>query len=303
VPPETVIATPCGLVARKAVSAAVIAAVSCVALTKVVGRGEPFQLTTRPLAKPVPVTVSVRPDKLQKGVLFAKVVDADSAVTVGSTIGKATTLDLFALAAGLATAICAVPTAAISADGTVAISCAGFACVAATNVVGNCVVVPPLVHCTTEHGRMFVPVTVNVAPADPAVADAGNTVEIVGTASDPEEIVKGKVFERTPPLDTPMFTAPADAISEAGMIAESRVELTKVVANADVITGVDGVAGIIQSTTDPFTKLVPVTVIVTGEVPHDDVVEDDNEVIAGGTIVNCTELERPPPGPRVNTST
>jgi len=65
VPPETVIATPCGLLARKAVSAAVIAAVSCVALTKVVGRGEPFQLTTRPLANPVPVTVSVSPDKLQ----------------------------------------------------------------------------------------------------------------------------------------------------------------------------------------------------------------------------------------------
>jgi len=53
-------------------------------------------------------------------------VDADSAVTVGSRIGKATILDIFVLAAGLATAICAVPTAAISAAGTVAISCAGF---------------------------------------------------------------------------------------------------------------------------------------------------------------------------------
>ncbi len=48
-----------------AVSAAVIAAVSCVALTKVVGRGEPFQLTTIPLTKLVPFTVSVKPEGLQ----------------------------------------------------------------------------------------------------------------------------------------------------------------------------------------------------------------------------------------------
>jgi len=51
-----------------------MAAVSCVALTKVVGRGEPFQFTTVSLVKVVPgkvdvagvaFTVSVKPTGLQ----------------------------------------------------------------------------------------------------------------------------------------------------------------------------------------------------------------------------------------------
>ena len=63
--PDTVIATAATLVARDAVSAGVIAAVSCVALTNVVGRGEPFQFTTSPGANPVPFTVNVKPAALQ----------------------------------------------------------------------------------------------------------------------------------------------------------------------------------------------------------------------------------------------
>lgn len=43
-------------------SAGEIAALSCVALTNVVGRGDPFQFTTRPFTKFVPVTVNVRPE-------------------------------------------------------------------------------------------------------------------------------------------------------------------------------------------------------------------------------------------------
>src|SRR4029077_9096927 len=42
-----------------ATSAAPIAAVSCVVLTKVVGRAAPFQLTVAPETKLLPVTVSV----------------------------------------------------------------------------------------------------------------------------------------------------------------------------------------------------------------------------------------------------
>lgn len=53
-------------VPEKAVSAAVIAAVSCVELTKVLTRGEPFQFTTSPFTKPAPFTVSVRPVGAQK---------------------------------------------------------------------------------------------------------------------------------------------------------------------------------------------------------------------------------------------
>jgi hypothetical protein len=63
--PDTVMATAAAPVASEAVSDAEISAVSCVALTRVVGRGEPFQLMTSPLANPVPFTVSVSPDELQ----------------------------------------------------------------------------------------------------------------------------------------------------------------------------------------------------------------------------------------------
>ena len=89
----------------KAVSVAEIAAVSCVALTKVVWRGEPFQFTTNPLGtKFVPFIVKVMPAGLQAGVVFDDVVDPDSDVMVGRTIGNEIAFDVFALAAGLATA-------------------------------------------------------------------------------------------------------------------------------------------------------------------------------------------------------
>lgn len=98
---ETVMVTGPG----KAVSTAEIAAVSCVALTNVVARGEPFQVTVSPLAtKLVPFTVRVIPSRLQAGVVFEDDVEADSDVMVGSTIGNASAFDVLALDAGLATA-------------------------------------------------------------------------------------------------------------------------------------------------------------------------------------------------------
>ena len=89
----------------KAVSVAEIAAVSCVALTKVVWRGEPFQFTTSPFGtKFVPFTVRVMPAGLQAGVVFDDDVDPESDVMVGRTIGNAIAFDMFALDAGFATA-------------------------------------------------------------------------------------------------------------------------------------------------------------------------------------------------------
>jgi hypothetical protein len=158
----------------------------------------------------------------------------------------------------------------------------------------------PLVHCTTEHGRRFAPATVNVTPAVPAVALAGERVVIVGAGSDEVEIVKGKVFERAPEFDTSTFTVPAEAISENGMVAVSCVELTNVVVSTE---GSAGGLLIAQSTTEPFTKFVPFTVRVTTDWLHDEVVAGDKEVMAGGTIVNGICPEVPPPGPSVNTST
>ena len=68
-------------VPREAVSAYVMAALSCAPLTNVVGRGEPFQFTTESLVNVVPVaafTVRVKPVGLQYGVDGICVVDAES---------------------------------------------------------------------------------------------------------------------------------------------------------------------------------------------------------------------------------
>lgn len=303
-PPETVMATAAVPVARKAVSAAEMVAVSCVALTRVVGRGDPFQLTTSPFAKPVPFTVRVRPEELQYGVLPDEVVEAESDAMAARETGNETKLDMLALDAGVTTATCAVVvTAAISAAGSVALSCAALVCVAAMYVVANGVVVPPFIHCTTEHGSRFMPLTVKVTAEAPAVAPVGERALIVGAGEDAAEIVNPSGFEKDPRLDTSIFTEPAEAVSETGIAAVSCVELTNVVART-VVTG--GVPGIIQSTTELFTKFEPVTVRVAPEGLHDgvvfdEVVDDDKELMAGGAIANGICVEVPPPGVSVNT--
>src|SRR5215470_1152231 len=58
-PPGAGVKTVTGTVPAVATSAAAIAVVRRVALTKVVGRSAPFQRTTDPLTKPLPSTVSV----------------------------------------------------------------------------------------------------------------------------------------------------------------------------------------------------------------------------------------------------
>jgi hypothetical protein len=82
-----------------AVWVAGIEAVSCVALTKVVGCAVPFQFTVASLVKFVPLTVSVNPCGLQYGVKAAAVVDADTEVIVGGVPGgvlmvKSTTFEI-----------------------------------------------------------------------------------------------------------------------------------------------------------------------------------------------------------------
>jgi hypothetical protein len=146
-------------------------------------------------------------------------------------------------------------------------------------------------HCTLEHGRKFAPVTTKENAAVPAVAPMGDRDEIVGVGSDEAEIVKEAIAELTPKLDTVIEAVPAVAISEAAMMAVSCVALTNAVVRAEPF----------QLTTDPFTKFVPSTVRVKPVGLHegvvfDIVVEDDKEVMVGGTIVNGSPPEVPPPG-------
>ena len=67
----------------RAISEAGMFAVSCVALTNVVARGELFQSTTEPFTKSAPFTVRVNPAGLHDGVVFDEVVEEDKEVIDG----------------------------------------------------------------------------------------------------------------------------------------------------------------------------------------------------------------------------
>src|SRR5579863_1431409 len=106
-------------------------------------------------------------------------------------------------------------------------------CVGLTYVVASCVVTLPFVHCTAEQGRRFVPLTVNMNGADPAVAPVCEMEIFDGAGGEDAEIVKAIAAERIPELDTSILTVPGEAIYAAGIVAVSCVELTNVVASAD----------------------------------------------------------------------
>ena len=78
--------------------------------------------------------------------LFDEDEDAEIEVMVAREIGNGIEFEVFVLEAGLATATMAVPTAAISAAGTVATNWAGFSVVGPTYIVANCGAVLPIVH-------------------------------------------------------------------------------------------------------------------------------------------------------------
>jgi len=234
----TVIAT----VPTNAVSAGVIVAVSSVALIKVVGRGDPFQSTTTLGAKLVPVTVSVRGEDEQFVVVVGEIDEM-----AGATIDADIALDSAPPVAGLDTVTGTVPTAAIS--GAVIAACT---CVGLTNVVGR---LRPF-HCTPEQGTKPVPLTLKLKGADPAVTVEGEMDARVAAGIVDAELVKGCSFERTPKLDTSMFTATVEAMYANGTMALTCVELTNVVARVDGTVGGGAVA---HSITEPFTKFVPVT--------------------------------------------
>jgi hypothetical protein len=119
-PPGDGVKTVTAVTAGVAISLPGIEAVSSVLLTKVVGRGEPFQRTSDVIAKPVPIT-----DRVKAGPPAG--VDAGlRRVTVGlgfpTTIDNVTAFDVPPPGAGLKTVTLADPTAAISAAGIAAVN-------------------------------------------------------------------------------------------------------------------------------------------------------------------------------------
>ena len=227
-----------------AMSAAAMLAVSWVPLTKVVVRSVPFQRTTEPETKFVPVTVKVNPAP-PAWALFG-----DSWVNVGAGLLTVNVRaeDVPPPGAGVNTVTCAVPAGAMSAAGIAAVSC-----VPLTNVVVRSV---PFQR-TTEPVTKFVPVTVSVKADPPTVALLGERELSPGTGL---SRLNGRDEEVPPPgagLNTVTCAVPAVVMSAARMAAVSWVALTNVVVRSVPF----------QRTTDPETKFVPVTVRVNAAPP------------------------------------
>ena len=151
-----------------AISAAVIAAVSWVALTKLVVRFAPFQRTTEPLTKLLPFTVSVKAAPPAAALLGESVVNVGVEAPV---IVKVRALET--APPGFCTVTEALPAAAISAAVIAAVSW-----VALTKVV---VRFAPFQR-TTEPLTKLLPFTVSVKAGPPAAALLGESEVNVGAA-------------------------------------------------------------------------------------------------------------------------
>jgi len=208
-----------------ATSLAGMAAVSLVALTKVVARGVPLKFTTDVVMKFEPFTVRVNAPEPAVAVAGCRVVIAGTGLLAAVTV-KVTTLDVPPPGEGLVTVTAGVPTLAMSVASMAAVSL-----VALTKAVARAV---PLKF-TTDVLMKFEPFTVSVKAPEPAVAVAGCRVVIAGTGLLAAVTVKVTALDVPPPGDglvTVTVGVPTLAMSEASMAAVSLVALTKVVARA-----------------------------------------------------------------------
>ena len=212
-PPGAGLATVTGTAAAVAMSAAAIAALSCVALMKVVTSALPLKLATELFTKFEPLMVKVNaPDP-------ATAVAGSSAVIAGTGLFAAETVKVTAFEApppgvGLATVTGSDPAVATSVARMAAISL-----VALTKVV---VLAIPL-KLTTELLMKLDPLTVNVSAPDPATTVAGSSVVMAGTGL-LAVMVSVAAFEVPPPgvgLVTVTFAVPAVLISVARIDAVS----------------------------------------------------------------------------------
>jgi len=236
-------------------------------LTKVVVSAVLPHSTVAPETKFVPLTVSVKaepPAVVEVGVRLV-IVGVPGALMENDAPDD--------VPAESVTVTVAEPVLAMRLAGTAAVNW-----VELTNVVVS-VVLP---HCTVAPERKFVPLTVRVNAAPPAVMDVGDRLVIVGT---PELVVKVTAGEVPPESFTVTLTEPAVAIRLAGTAAVNCVALTYVVVRAVLP----------HCTVAPETKFVPLTVRVKADPPA--VVEvGDRLVIVGATavMVNVAPADVPP---------
>src|SRR3989454_1016756 len=280
-PPGVGVSTVTGTLAAVAMSAAAIAAVNWVALTKVVVRAAPFQRTVEPLVKPVPLTVSVK----AAPPTCALVGDRLETVGTGLLIENVNTPDVPPSGPDRTTVTDAVPTAARSEAGMAAGGRAGL-----TKVV---VRVAPFQR-TVDPFTNPVPLTVSVKAAPPTVALVGVSPVIVGMG-----LLTGNVCaaEVPPPgvgVNTVTCGVPAVAMSAAGIAAVSWVALMKVVVRAAPF----------HCTALPFTNPVPFTVSVKPAPPKGVLAGDSEEIVGAALLIESVRAaEVPPPGVGVMTVT
>jgi len=183
-PPGAGFAAVIETVPEEATSLAGIAAVSCVLLTKVVLRLEPFTCTRDPFTKFEPFTVSV------KVPLPTTTVAGDRLVSDGTGLLTVKVRDALVPPPGVETVTERDPAVASVLAGIVAVNC-----VLLTNIVLR---FTPLT-CTTDVPVKFVPVAVRATGPVPATAEAGEIVVSVGVRGVPGVMVRFNVFEVQPP--------------------------------------------------------------------------------------------------------
>jgi hypothetical protein len=161
--------------------------------------------------------------------------------------------------------------------------------VAFTNVVGC----GAPIQSTTDVLTKFVPVTVIVNGAEPALTVPGERFVIVGSGFAVLEIVKVAEFDVPPPgvgLVTVTVGEPAPAISAAVIAAVSCVALLNVVARGELL----------KFTTDEETKFVPVTTNENAAPPATAEFGASDVTVGSGLLTELTakltEFDAPPPG-------
>jgi len=243
-PPGSELKTVIGKSPFATTSAAVICAVICVELTRVLGRSLPLKRTTELALKLVPLTVNT------KAASPANLVVGEMVVTVGTGLLTARSLELEIPPPGngLKTVIGNVPVATTSAAVIWAVNFVEF-----TKVVARSL---PLIR-TTEPLTKAEPLTVSVNPPAPTIAVEGDRLLMAGTGF---RTVNGIVAEVPPPgagLETAIGKFPAAAVSPASICAVSCVLLTRLVVRLNPL----------MVTIELLLKLVPVTVSVKTPVP------------------------------------